>query len=160
PFGEQRDGLVGQAGGVLDAVDPGLDQVPQGVLGEAVGGDPGAQAVGLGDGRLDGAARPAGGQVAQVAVDPVADQLDPAVPAPGLLGDVRHQVLRLDLPGVAADVAAGAGDVPPGPDDLRGGVAVVGPAGGGGRTGGAQQQGAGGPVREGPLPGEPGRDGG
>ncbi|MGC0408869.1 hypothetical protein RKD31_002112 [Streptomyces sp. SAI-163] len=74
---------------MLDAVDTGLDQVAQGVLGEAVRGDAGAQTVGLRDRRLDGAARPAGRQVAEVPVDPVADQLHPAVTAPGLLGDVR-----------------------------------------------------------------------
>src|SRR5690606_2685295 len=44
--------------------------------------------------------------------------------------------------------AAGAGDVPPGPDDLRELVAGVDPAGVGGRTGGAQPQGAGGPGGE------------
>ena len=36
-------------------------------------------------------ARPAGGQVAGVAVDPVADQLDPAVAAAGLLAHVRRR---------------------------------------------------------------------
>src|SRR5690606_12392665 len=128
--------------GVFDAVDAGLDQVPQGVLGEAVGGDPGAEPVRLGDRRLERLARPAGGQIAQVAVDPVADQLHPAVAAPRLLGDMGDEVLRLDLPGVVADVAAGAGDVPPGPDDLRQVLAVVDPAGVGGRAGVAQQHSA------------------
>jgi len=120
---------------VLNAVDARLDQIAQGVLGEAVRGDPGAEPVRLldrGPGRLAG---PAGGEVAEVAVDPVADQLDPAVTAPGLLGDVGDQVLRLDLPRVVADVAAGAGDVPAGPDDLRQVLAVVDPAGVGGRAG-------------------------
>src|SRR5690606_473674 len=82
-------------------------------------------------------------QIAEVAVDPVADQLHPAVAAPGLLGHVRGEVLRLDLPGVVPDVAAGTGDVPTGPDDLREVVAGVGPAGVGGRAGVTQQQGAG-----------------
>ncbi len=77
---------------MLDAVDAGLDQVAQGVLGEAVGGDASAEPVGLGDGRLHRLARPAGRQVAEVAVDPVADQFDPAVTAPGLLGDVGDEV--------------------------------------------------------------------
>src|SRR5690348_17811929 len=42
-----------------------------------------------------------------------------AVAAPGLLGDVRDQVVGLDLVGVAADVAAGAGDVPARPEDRK-----------------------------------------
>ena len=42
---------------------------------------------------------------------------------------VRDEVVGLDLVGVVADVAAGAGDVPAGPDDLRQVLAVVDPAG-------------------------------
>src|SRR5690606_26236908 len=83
-----------------------------------------------------------------------ADQFHPAVAAPGLLGDVRGEVVGLDLPGVVADVAAGAGDVPAGPDDLRQVVAVVGPPGVGGGARVAQQEGAGVPVGEGLLLGD------
>ena len=75
-----------------------------------------------------------------VAGDPVADQLDPAVAALRLLGDVRRQVVGLDLVGVVADVAPGAGDVPAGPDQPRQVVAVVDPAGVGGRAAVAEQQ--------------------
>ena len=81
-------------------------------------------------------------QVAVVAGDPVADQLDPAVAALRLLGDVRRQLVGLDLVGVVADVALGAGDVPAGADQPRQVVAVVDPAGVGGRAAVADQQGA------------------
>jgi hypothetical protein len=83
----------------------------------------------LGDRRLDRAARPAGGQIPGVPVDPVADELDPAVAAPGLLSDVRDEVVGLDLMGEVADVAAGARDVTARPDDLRQVLPVVDPAG-------------------------------
>src|SRR5690606_25421939 len=59
------------------------------------------------------------GQVAFVAGDPVAHQLDPAVAAPRLLSGRCSQVFRLDLLGVVTDVAAGAGDVAPRPDEAR-----------------------------------------
>ncbi len=137
---EQRDRLLRQPGGVLDAVDAGLDQRRQGLLGEAVRGDARAEPVRLGDGGLDLAARPAGRQVAGLAVDPVTDELDPAVAVAGLPRHVGHEVLRLDLMRVVADVAAGTGDVPARADDARQVVPVVDPAGVGGRAGVAQQQ--------------------
>ena len=73
-------------------------------------------------------------QVARLAADPVADQLDPAVAALRLLGDVRREVVGLDLVGVVADVALGAGDVPARPDQPRQVVAVVDPGGVGRRA--------------------------
>ena len=60
--------------------------------------------------------------------DPVADQLDPAVAALRLLGDVRRQLVGLDLVGVVADVALGPGDVPARADQARQVLAVVDPA--------------------------------
>ena len=101
-----------QSGGVLDAVDARSREVAQGLLTEAVSGHASALLVCGGDGRDQRLARPAGAEVCGVAVDPVADQLDPAVTGAGLLADVLGQVLRLDLPGEVADVAAGSGDVP------------------------------------------------
>ena len=68
-----------------------------------------------------------GREVADVAVDPVADELDPAVAAVRLEPDVADELVLLDLVGVVADVAAGAGDVPAGADDLRQVVALVDP---------------------------------
>ncbi|RPK86897.1 hypothetical protein EES46_20275 [Streptomyces sp. ADI98-10] len=150
-LGEERDGVLGEAGGVLDAVDARFHQVGERLLGEAVRGDAGAEPVRLGDGRLDLAARPAGGEVPGVAVDPVPHQLDPAVPAPGLPGHVRDEVAGLDLVGEVADVAAGPGDVPAGPDDLRQVLPVVGPPGVGGRSGVPDQQRSGLPVGDGLL---------
>ncbi len=87
---EQRDRLVGEPGGVLDAVDTGLDEVGQGALGEAVRGDPGTDRVRGLDRGAGHVPRPAWGEVPGVAVDPVTDEFDPAVTAPGLLDDVRE----------------------------------------------------------------------
>ena len=64
-----------------------------------VGGDPRALLVCRGHRRPQRVERPAGCEIAGVPVDPVADQLDPAVAVAGLLADVGDQVLRLDLPG-------------------------------------------------------------
>src|SRR5699024_1987373 len=75
-----------------------------------------------------------GGEVARSPVDPVADELDPAVPGPGLGPDPGDELLRLDLVGIVADVALRAGDVPAGADDLRQVVPLVDPAGVGGRA--------------------------
>lgn len=133
---------------MLDTVDARLHEIGERLLGEAVRGDAGAEPVRLGDGRLDLAARPAGGQVPGVAVDPVPHQLDPAVPAPGLPGHVRDEVAGFDLMGVVADVAAGPGDVAVGPDDLRQVLAVVDPPGVGGRSRVPDQQRSGLPVGE------------
>lgn len=133
---------------MLDAVDPGLHEIAQRVLGEAVRGDPGTEPVRLGDRRLHLPARPAGGQVPGVPVDPVADELDPAVAVPGLPGDVLDEVPRLDLMGVVPDVAAGARDVAARPDDLREVGAGVDPPGVGGRPRVPQQQRPGLPLAE------------
>ena len=54
-------------------------------------------------------AGPRRGQVAGLPLDPVADELDPAVAAAGLLGDVGRQLVGLDLVGVVADVALRCG---------------------------------------------------
>src|ERR1044072_2388255 len=50
--------------------------------------------------------------------EPVAAELPPPVAPPRLLGDVRHQVVGLDLVGVVADVAARSRDVAARPNDL------------------------------------------
>ena len=80
-LGEAREVPRQQAGGVLDAVDPGVEHVVERVLGEAVRGDAGAFLVGGGDRRLERRPRASGGEVAGVAVDPVPDEFDPAVAA-------------------------------------------------------------------------------
>ena len=82
------------------------------------------------------------GEVAGLAGDPVADQLDPPVAPLRLAGDVRRQVRGLDLVGVVADVAPGAGDVAAAPDQAGQVVAVVDPGGVGGHARVADQQGA------------------
>ncbi|GMA40229.1 hypothetical protein GCM10025883_22740 [Mobilicoccus caccae] len=81
------------------------------------------------DRELERGHRPARAEVALLAVDPVADELDPAVAAAGLLTDVGDEVLRLDLVGETGDVPAGAGDVPAGADELREVVALLDEAG-------------------------------
>ena len=90
----QLDGVIGEAGAVLDAVDARVDQPGQRVLAEDVGGDPGPVGVCGLDRRLEHVVGPQRGEIADFAVDPVADQLHPAVAAPRLLGHRRRQ-LRL-----------------------------------------------------------------
>ena len=115
----------------------------QHVLAEAVGRDPRAVRVRDGDRLGERVGRERRRQVAGLAVDPVADQLHPAVAALRLQRDVRGEVARLDLVGVVADVAPGAGDVAPGAHQPRQVVAVVDPRGVDRRAAVAQQQRAG-----------------
>ena len=124
------DRLVGEPGAVLDAVDAGVDQAGQRVLAEHVGGDPGPVGVRGVDGRLQHVVGPQRRQVADPAVDPVADELDPAVAPARLLGDLGRQLrFVLDVDRQAADVALGPRDVPARPDDARQVVPVVEAAG-------------------------------
>src|SRR5665811_1394698 len=114
----------------------------RGLLTEAVCRDASALLVCGGDRRGQCLPRPAGAEITGVAVDPVADDLDPAVTSTRLLTDISGQILRLDLVGVVADVTAGARDVPPSSHDARQVLPVIDPAGVGRRAGIAQQQGA------------------
>ena len=85
----RRDGVVGQPGAVLDAVDAGGEQPGQGVLAEHVGGDPGAAGMRDRDRLGQHVVRPERREIADGPVDPVADDLDPAVAVlqlPGHLG--------------------------------------------------------------------------
>ena len=93
---------------------PGGGEVAQRLLAEAVRRHPGALLVGRRDRLGEHVGRPARREVAGVAVDPVADQLDPAVAGAGLEPHLLDELLGLDLPGEVADVAAGPGDVPAG----------------------------------------------
>ena len=87
-----RDRRVGQPGAVLDAVDPRPDQPRQRILAEHVRGDPRALPVRGGDSGGQDLVAPQRRQIADGAVDPVADQFDPPVTDAGLLGDqVRQQ---------------------------------------------------------------------
>ncbi len=138
-----------QPRGVLDAVDSGVEHVVQGVLGEAVRGDPGAFIVGGADRVPHRPGRERWRKVAGVAVDPVPHQLDPAVAGTGLLPDRLHQLLRLDLDGEAPQVAPGPGDVPAGPDDPGHVGALLEPPGVVDGAGVADQQRAGVAVRQG-----------
>ena len=88
-----------------------------------------ARALGVGgvDGGFQCLCGPARGEVAGVAIDPVADELDPAVTAARLLAHVRDEIFGLDLVGVVTDVALGAGDVAAGADDAGQVVTFVDP---------------------------------
>ena len=137
------DQILRQTRAVLDAVDPGVEQVRKRGLTEDVCGHPGTVLVSCGDRRLQGVGRPARREVGGVAVDPVADELDPAVAALGFLDDVVDELVGLDLVGVVADVALRPGQVPTGPDDPRQVVAIVHPPGVGRRACVATEQHAG-----------------
>jgi hypothetical protein len=83
-------------------------------------------------------------QIPYAAVDPVADQLDPAIATLRLQGHrVGELCLVFDVDRQAGDVALGAGQVPAGADDARQVVAVVEAAGVDRRSAVAQQQCAG-----------------
>ena len=126
----QLDGVVGQPGAVLDAVDAGLDQPGQCVLAEHVSRDAGAVRVGGVDRRLEHVVGPQRRQIADVAVDPVADELHPAVAEPRLLGDGIGQLgLVLHFDREPALVALGPGEVAARPDDPRQVVVIVEAAG-------------------------------
>ena len=119
PAGDLVQQVGGDPGAVLDRVDAGVDQPRQRLLAEGVRGDPHAELVGASDRRRQHVVRPGRRQVPDRAVDPVGGQLDPAV-APGcLVLHLGHQVLRLHLDAEVADVAAGTGDVAPGPHQPR-----------------------------------------
>ena len=102
-------------------------EVVQHLLPEAVRRHPGTLLVRGRQCRGDGFARPTGGQVAGVPVDPVPHDLDPAVATACLLAHGLDQLIGLDLVGVAADVTAGPGNMPAGPDDHRKVVAIIDP---------------------------------
>jgi hypothetical protein len=104
---------------VLNAVDARADEVGQGVGAEGVRGDPGTLGVGGRDRRDERAPGPFRREIPDTPVDPVADELHPAVPAPGLEGHLGREIRRLDLHRQVGDVPTGGGDVPPGPDDPR-----------------------------------------
>jgi hypothetical protein len=113
--------------GVFDAVDADGREVVQHLLPEAVGCDPSTLVVRGGERGGDGVARPARTQVAGVPVDPVPHDLDPAVATACLLAHGLDQLIGLDLVGVIADVTAGPGNMPAGPDDHRKVVAIIDP---------------------------------
>ena len=150
PLLDEPRNVPGQeSGGVFDAVDAGVEHLVQGVLREAVGGDACAFVMRGQDGITHDGGRKAGCQVAGFAVDPVPDELDPAVAVAGLLAHGLHKALRFHLDGETAEVAPGARDVSAGADQYREVPAALHPPGIGGGTGVPHQQRARGEVRPG-----------
>ena len=94
---EGRDRLRHQPRGVLDAVGARGGEVGERLLAEAVGGHPRPLLVGGGDRLDEHLAGPAGSEVADSAVDPVADELDPAVTRSGLTIDLGDEFFRIHL---------------------------------------------------------------
>jgi hypothetical protein len=139
----QIDGVVGQPGAMFDAVDSRLDQPRQCVLTEHVRRHPRTDAVCRVDRRLQDVVGPQRGQVTDLAVDPVTDQLDPAVAAPRLfdhrIGQLRF-VLQLDCE--VALIALRPGEETAVADDARQVVALVEGPGVDRRPAVTQQQGA------------------
>ena len=115
---------------MLDAVDAGVDQAGQRVLAEDVRGDAGAVGVRGFDGGLEDVVGPQRREIADGTVNPVADQLDPAVAAAGLLGD-RHgqQGFVFQLHREAGLITLRPGQVLSGADDAGQVVVVVEAAG-------------------------------
>ena len=111
---------------MFDAVDSGVDQTRQGILAEHMRGDPGALGVRGGDGGHQNLIGPQRRQVTRGTIDPVADQLDPAVSPPSLL---RHRIGQLplvfELDGIVLQVTLGPRQMPSSPDDLGKIVVIV-----------------------------------
>ncbi len=101
---------------MLERVHAGGDQPGQRLLAEYVRRDPGPELVRASDGGGQHVVRPQRGQITHVAVDPVTDDLDPAVAEAGLLLDGGDQAVRLDLDADVAQVTLGPGHVPAGAD--------------------------------------------
>ena len=127
-FGEPGQVPRQEPGGVLNAVDAGIEHLVQGVLGEAVGGHPGAFVMRRTDGVADDGGGKGGCQVADAPVDPVPHQFDPAVTVPGLLAHRLNQALGFDFVGEAAQVAPGPGNVPARADQDRKFLAALHPS--------------------------------
>src|SRR5699024_4165912 len=108
------------AGAVLDAVKAGVEEVVDDLAGDGVRGDLRARLVGRGDPlgeHLGGPQRPQVGVRALGAVDPVGDDLHPAVPGGGLLGHRAGQLGDVvELTAVVAQVTLGPGQVVAGAD--------------------------------------------
>ena len=110
------------AGGELVTVllGDGVDQRVGELLAEHVGRHPRTVGVRGVDGRRQHIVGPQRGQIPHRPVDPVADQLDPAVAEPGLLGDHVGQLrFVLDVDGQPGAVPLGTSDVAARPDDAR-----------------------------------------
>ncbi len=117
--GHPVEQLDRQPRAVLDRVGPGLDDAGDGLLGEGVDGDLGALGLGGVDSGGQDLGLEAGGEVALGAVDPVADELDPAVAELRLPGQRAHDLVRFAFEADAPQVALGGGDVVPGADEAR-----------------------------------------
>src|SRR5690625_1005188 len=129
PAGGLGDVVGRHPGAVLDAVDAGVEEVVHGLAGEGVRGDPRAVLVGGGDARGEDVGRPQRAQVPRGAVDPVRDDLHPAVAEPGLLGHGLGQPADVvELTPEVAQVALGPGEVVPGADEARQVPALLHPA--------------------------------
>lgn len=93
------------------------------------------------DGGFEHVIGPQRGKIADLTVDPVTDQLDPAVTAAGLLGYRCRQLgFVFELDREAGDVTLGSGQVPSGADDAGQVFVVVKAAGVGRRAAVPQQQ--------------------
>ncbi len=113
---------------MLDAVDPSIHELGDRLLAEAVRRDPGTRRMGGVDRPPSSVRRPARREVADVPVDPVTDELHPAVATRRLEYDRVHELVRLDLFGEVPQVTLRPGHVAAGPDDGGQILAVVDPA--------------------------------
>lgn len=104
--------VTGQkAGGVLNAVNPGVEHVINGVFSEAVGSHPGPFVVGGRNGIPHDVPREGNRKVTGTAINPIAYEFDPTVPVPGFLADCLHEFARLHFVTQATQVTPAPGDV-------------------------------------------------
>ena len=102
---------------MLDAVDAGIDEIGEGLLAEHVCRHPCSRDMGGCDGCPHGLGGPHRGEVATLPVDPVGDDLYPAVALARLLGGGGGQFCRLDFDAQTAEVTLGPGEMTAGADE-------------------------------------------
>ena len=123
------DRLVGEPGAVLDTVDAGVHELRRGFFGKAVRSDASTKLMSTSYGSLGDICGPQRSEIPLTAVNPVADELDPAVTRSGLTIDLGDEFFRIHLGCVVTDVALRTGDVASGTNDSRKVVAIVDPVG-------------------------------
>src|SRR5699024_4373789 len=115
------DVVTVHAGAVFDAVDTGVEQVVDHLVGKGVGGDLGTGSVGGGntfDEQLAWPQPPQVGVGSFGAIDPISNDLDPSVTVVGFFGHRLRQLGNvLKLAAVVAQVTLRAGEMVSGPDE-------------------------------------------
>src|SRR3954469_21096384 len=112
-LGHQLSGRFVHPCAVLDAVDSGSDELADSLLTEYVCRHSAAMFMRAVDRRLCHLNRPERCEVSDITIDPVPHKLHPAVPAGGLVLDLRDELVGFHFLPVVPEVSLGARNVPP-----------------------------------------------